>query len=76
MTAGPDDRNHRMLLLSEMSLRCNLAADEREVYEVAAAYMPRVMGSDYAGVSFVVAGADEAAVTFSSEISLPAPVTL
>ena len=74
MTAGPDDRNHRMLLLSEMSLRCNLAADEREVYEVAAAYMPRVMGSDYAGVSFVVAGADEAAVMMFSATPDAMPV--
>ncbi len=53
-----DERSDRLLLLSEMSLRCNLAAEEREVYQVVAAYVPRVMGAHYVGVTRCVEGAE------------------
>ncbi len=58
MAAEGDPRNHPMQLLHEMCARLNHAVDEPAVYNVVAAFGPRITRAHYIGVTLCVEGAE------------------
>ncbi len=58
MAADGDPRNDPMHVLCEMSARLNHAGDEAAVYNVVAAFAPRVTRAHYTGVTLCVDGVE------------------